>query len=87
MDVKSAFLDGPLKEEVYVIQPPRFEIKGKESKVYRLKKALYGLKKAPRDWNKRIDSFLIGEGFTKCVSEHGVYVNDENRVSRIIIFM
>ena len=40
---------------------------------------------APRAWNKRIDSFLIEAGFTKCVSEHGVYVNDTDRVSRIIM--
>lgn len=44
MDVKSAFLNGPLKEEVYVRQPPGFEKKGKEWKVLRLNKALYGLR-------------------------------------------
>ena len=73
LDVKSAFLNGPLEEEVYVTQPPGFEVKGQESKVFKLQKALYGLKQAPRAWNKRIDSFLIERGFTKCVSEHNVY--------------
>ena len=55
-------------------QPLGFEVRGKESKVYRLKKALYGLKQAPRAWNMRIDSFLSQIGFEKCTSEHGVYV-------------
>ena len=47
MDVKSAFLNGELKEEVYVEQPREYEVKGKEEKVYRLNKALYGLKQTP----------------------------------------
>jgi Reverse transcriptase (RNA-dependent DNA polymerase) len=48
MDVKSAFLNGDLEEEVYVVQPPGFEIKGEEHKVLRLYKDLYGLCQAPR---------------------------------------
>ena len=48
LDVKSAFLNGELKEEVYVVQPQGFEIEGQEEKVYRLKKALYRLKQEPR---------------------------------------
>lgn len=74
LDVKSAFLNGPLEEEVYVFQPPGFVIKGREDKVYKLKRALYGLKQAPRAWNKRIDSFLVQQGFSKCSVEYGVYV-------------
>jgi len=78
LDVKSAFLNGPLEEEVFVVQPPGFINKGHEDKVLRLKKALYGLKQAPRAWNKRIDSFLSGCGFQKCLVEHGVYVKSLN---------
>ncbi|PNX54868.1 reverse transcriptase, partial [Trifolium pratense] len=58
IDVKCAFLNGPLDEEVYVAQPPGFSLKGQESKVYKLRKALYGIKQDPRAWNKRIDKFL-----------------------------
>jgi len=57
MDVKSAFLNGDLKEEVYVRQPPGFAVAGEEGKVYRLKKALYGLQKhcalGTRSWTSR----------------------------------
>ncbi|KAJ9545516.1 hypothetical protein OSB04_025223 [Centaurea solstitialis] len=74
MDVKLAFLHGPLEEEVYVKQPPGFVKTGHEKKVYRLKKALYGLKQAPRAWNKCIDAFFGKSGFLKCSPEHSLYV-------------
>ncbi|GAU37412.1 hypothetical protein TSUD_361170 [Trifolium subterraneum] len=59
LDVKSAFLNGPLEEDVYVKQSPGFELKGMEDRVLKLNKALYGLKQAPRAWNKRIGQFLV----------------------------
>ena len=55
MDVKSAFLNGLLKEDVYVEQPPRYEVASEEDKVYRMKRDLYGLKQAPRAWYNKID--------------------------------
>ena len=69
MDVKSAFLNGVLEEEIYVEQPKGFVIEGKEDKVYRLFKALYGLKQAPRAWYSRIDEYLLSLGFDKSLSE------------------
>ncbi|GKC69846.1 retrovirus-related pol polyprotein from transposon TNT 1-94 [Tanacetum coccineum] len=65
MDVKTAFLNGPLKEEVYVSQPEGFIDQEFPDHLYRLKKALYGLKQAPRAWYDELSSFLIKHGFTK----------------------
>jgi hypothetical protein len=73
MDVKSAFLNGDLKEEVYVHQPPGFAIPGKEGKVLRLCKALYGLRQAPRPWNAKLDSALKGMGFGQSPHEAAIY--------------
>ncbi|WVY91230.1 hypothetical protein V8G54_036744 [Vigna mungo] len=74
LDVKATFLNGRLEEE--------------QGMVYRLKKALYELKQAPRAWNQRIDQFMDNIGFEKCASEHGVYVQNsqrEGRVERLIM--
>ena len=65
MDVKSAFLNGYLKEEVYVKQPPGFESHDFPNHVFKLDKALYGLKQAPRAWYKRLSSFLIENDLLK----------------------
>ncbi|GJW66482.1 retrovirus-related pol polyprotein from transposon TNT 1-94 [Tanacetum coccineum] len=65
MDVKTAFLNGPLKEEVYVAQPDGFVDPDHPEKVYCLRKALYGLKQASRAWYDELSKFLISKGFTK----------------------
>jgi hypothetical protein len=63
MDVKSAFLNGPIKEEVYVEQPPDFKDSEYPNHVYKLSKALYRLKQAPRAWYECLRDFLITNGF------------------------
>ncbi|GJT65582.1 putative reverse transcriptase domain-containing protein, partial [Tanacetum coccineum] len=65
MDVKIAFLNGPLKEEVYVNQPDGFVDLHHLDKVYHLKKALYGLKQAPKAWYNELSNFLVSKGFSK----------------------
>ena len=80
MDVKAAFLNGIIAEEVYIEQPKGFVVHGKESHVCKLKKALYGLKQAPRAWYGQIDGFLVSLGFTKSDADPNLYykvVNDE----------
>jgi len=74
LDVKSAFLNGVLQEEIYVEQPEGFVVQGKEDKVYLLKKALYGLKQAPRAWYSRINDHLLNIGFEKSLSVSTLYV-------------
>lgn len=73
MDVKFAFLNGDLMEEVYVQQPPGFSDSNSARKVLRLTKALYGLKRAPRAWNSRLDQELVRLGFCRSEEEHAVY--------------
>jgi hypothetical protein len=63
MNVKYAFLNGDLMEEVYVSQPPGFVVTGREDKVLKLRKALYGLHQAPRAWNQKLDESLHSVGF------------------------
>jgi hypothetical protein len=62
MDVKSAFLNGFLEEEVYVKKPPGFESVGLPHKVYRLRKVLYGLKQASYSWYGRLRGFCSARG-------------------------
>jgi hypothetical protein len=63
MDVKSAFLNGPIKEDVYVEQPPSFESEGYPNHIYKLHKTLYRLKKASRAWYECLRDFLIENRF------------------------
>lgn len=84
-DVKSAFLNGDLQEDVYVLQREGFIIEGKETKVYKLRKALYGLRQLPRAWNSKIDGYLQKNGFMKSENEPTLYVKKEGENDIIII--
>jgi hypothetical protein len=84
MDVKSAFLNGELQEEVFIKQPEGFIIEGHEHKVLRLAKALYGLRQAPRAWNTKLDQTLRALGFTNSNSEHAVYTRGHGS-SRLLV--
>lgn len=77
LDVKTAFLNGEIKEDVYVSQPEGFEKTGKEHLVYKLKKALYGLRQAPRAWYAKLNSCLENFGFLRCPYEPAVYTRME----------
>nr|GEW31550.1 Gag-Pol polyprotein [Tanacetum cinerariifolium] len=70
IDVNTSFLNGPLKEEVYVNQPDGFVDPHHPDKVYRLKKALYGLKQAPIAWYDELSNFLVSKGFSKAEAKY-----------------
>ena len=85
LDVKSAFLNGFLEEEIYVEQPLGYVKKRHEDKVYKLRKALYGLKQAPRAWNARIDKYFRENGFQKCPYEHALYMKMDGNGSVLLV--
>ncbi|KAG7598928.1 Zinc finger CCHC-type [Arabidopsis suecica] len=78
LDVKTAFLHGELKEIVYVSQPEGFITEEDKNKVYKLNKALYGLRQAPRAWNNKLNQILKELNFMKCSKEPSLYQKQEN---------
>jgi hypothetical protein len=85
MDVKIAFLNGEIEEEVYIEQPQGFEVHSKDTHVCRLKKYLYGLKQAPRAWYARIDSYLMRLGFSKSHADPNLYYKVVNNAPMILL--
>nr|GEW64423.1 retrovirus-related Pol polyprotein from transposon TNT 1-94 [Tanacetum cinerariifolium] len=79
MDVKTAFLNGILREEVYVSQPDEFVDLNNPNHVYRLKKALYGLKQAPRAWYDLLSLFLLSQGFSKGAVDPTLFINRKGK--------
>nr|GEY70478.1 hypothetical protein [Tanacetum cinerariifolium] len=84
MDVKTEFLNGPLKEEVYVTQPDEFVDPDHPEKVYHLRKALYGLKQAPRAWYDELSKFLTSKGLQIHQSPRGIFINQAKYALEIL---
>nr|GFB13889.1 hypothetical protein [Tanacetum cinerariifolium] len=88
MEIKTTFLYGPLKEEIYVNQLDGFVDPYHPDKVYRLKKALYGLKQAPRAWYDEHSTFLLSKGFSKGIQIHqsprGIFINQAKYAQEIL---
>ncbi|GKA17446.1 retrovirus-related pol polyprotein from transposon TNT 1-94 [Tanacetum coccineum] len=84
IDVKTAFLNVELREEVYVSQPKGFVDPDHPNRVYRLKKALYGLKQAPRAWYDLLSKFLLSQKFFKCVVDLIPFIRKEGK--KILLF-
>ena len=88
MDIKSAFLNGVLKEDVFVEQPEGFESHEYPNHVYKLKKALYGLKQAPRAWYECLTSYLLENGFKKgCVDTTLFLLHENNDILIVQIYV
>ncbi|CAL8154967.1 unnamed protein product [Prunus armeniaca] len=85
LDVKSAFLNGVLKEEVYVDQSDGFVTTNYEDKVYKLKKALYGLKQAPRAWYEEINAYLVSCGYVRSTSDAILYCKTKKDSGTLIV--
>ena len=88
MDVKTAFLNGYLKEEVYVKNPPGFEDSAHPEHVYALDKALYGLKQAPRAWYDRLTQFLLSNGFKRRIVDKTLFLLEhENNILAVKVYV
>ena len=88
MDIKSAFLNGKIKEEVYMEQPEGFDLTEGKDLICRLKKALYGLKQAPGAWYARLDHYLQQQGFKKGVAGSNLYIKtDEGKLLVTLVYV
>ena len=87
MDVKTAFLNGDLEEEIYMEQPKGFVKPGEEHLVCKLKKSLYGLKQSPRAWNKKLHEQLDQAGFTRCEADHSVYYSIKEDGAQVFLLV
>lgn len=88
VDVVAAYLNGELKEEVYMKQPEMFTVKGQENLVCKLEKSLYGLKQAGREWNHKINEILANMEFKQCKTDSCVFVKrNGNEINIIALYV
>ena len=87
MDVKNAFLNGELDEEIYMDQPIGFEVKEQGRKVCRLKCSIYGLKQASRQWYFKFHKAIISISFKMMEEDYCVYVKRSGRVYLSCLYM
>ena len=85
MDVKTTFLHGGIKEEVYVEKPLGFEVQNRDTHVCRLKKALYGLKDTPRSWYESVDNYVMKLGFTHRNVDQDLYFKVDREKLLILV--
>ena len=88
LDVKTAFLHGDLEKDLYMIQLEGFIVQGQENLVCKLRKSLYSLKQAPRQWYKKFDSFMHRIWFKRCETDHCCYVKSfDNSYIILLLYM
>ncbi len=89
MDVKTAFLNAPVDEKIYVQQPQGFVVRGKEGWVLELLKSLYGLRQAPRNWNKAITDFLLSLGFVQSKADSCLFYHydDSGKICLVSVYV
>ena len=77
MDVDTAFLNAPIKEDIWVRMPKGTPLADNDDGIYKLQKSLYGLKQAPREWNNHINDFLLTSGFQKMEADSCIYIRPQ----------
>lgn len=88
LDVNNAFLQGTLCDEVYMIQPPGFIHKSFPNHICKLKRPIYGLRQAPRDWYKELSSFLLENNFTNSISDASLFIyNRDGVIAYILVYV
>jgi hypothetical protein len=88
LDVKTTFLNGELKEDIYMVQPEGFHVNGHEEKVYKLKRSLYGLKQSSRQWYLKFHEAIIEISFKVSPLDHYVYIyNDNDKLTILSLYV
>lgn len=87
LDVKTAFLHGELEETIFMDQPEGFVTKDNSNDVCLLKKSLYGLKQSPRQWNKRLNEFMLNISFNRSSFDSCIYIKAGSNNSRTFLLL